>query len=436
MAKSWRKQRWVVPFFIFSFLLGACGTFEVGLEPGVTPAVSAGENSGGLTVAQDPAPTETTAPSVPTPIPTVTGESAPVPTLIPTPEPEVATLEPSPLWIGYRDPYYGYGLALPCYWVIYPGVPDQPSAPGIRSYDEWFFLNRSQRGQWKDAIVPEGAFKFDIHVHEGSDPSLSLSAAVDAYLSQQAANSEFAPEIAALEEVSIGPHAAVRITRVTEGDSPYDLIVPDQTHAFRLSPENLLLVTVSPRQALESPEVQHILASLVLSQDEEIVFPSQPPGGPLEGREIYQNEESGYCFSYPSEYALETYEAGSPSFIGEVASLKLERPLYTVGMIVKSWRVGEQATLAEQVDNYLLQFADRDAIERNGTGWYALRLDGRAVEVLDGVPGSVTTLDVFALDEGRMIQLTTSPTMTGHPESADDVSLLFGVVTTTFTFIH
>jgi hypothetical protein len=149
--------------------------------------------------------------------------------------------------VGYRDPYYGYGLALPCYWVIYPGVPDQPSSPSISSYDFWFFMNYNQRGHWKDAIVPEGAFKFDIYVFEGIDPSLSDTAAVDTFIADQAANAvSVAPEIASTEEVAIGPNTAVRVTKVTVDDTPGGLLYPNQYHAFRISPENLLIVTVSP----------------------------------------------------------------------------------------------------------------------------------------------------------------------------------------------
>jgi hypothetical protein len=422
-------------FMMVAVILTACGTVEVGVEPGATAPVSTAQSIRPTTIVEpEPASTETAIPLVPTAIPTVTEETIPEPSLLPTPEP--VTPAPSPLWVEYRDPRYGFGMALPCYWHIIPtSLQGFGGSPSISSYDEHFFLNRSVRGSWKDNIWPGGAIKFDIWIREEIDPASSLIEAVGAFEEEQAVNDPFAVEVLAVEEVTLARHQAVRVTKADQGEDAHSLSRPNQYHAFRMSPESVLFISVSPRQALEYPEVQGILDSLALSQEEAISIPTRPPSGPLEGRDVYLHEEAGYCFAYPSEFSLEPYDASSASFIGEIASLKLERPLYTVGMILKSWRVGQLFDLVEWVDQHQTQFSDIPSVERNGPNWYNLRLDGRPAEVLDGIPGEVRTLDVFVVNGDRMFQLTTSPTMTGYPESSVDVGFLFGVVTSTFTFL-
>jgi TolB protein len=426
--KHGKRSILFTPFLALILLLSsACGSLEVGIERTatstieVTASLTAPTTQDATQVVVLETPTQMVTPETPTQVftPEAPTATAPAPTSTPTPE------EPkSSLWVEYRDARNGYGLALPCFWNIYPPPEGRgPGSPSILSYDEAFFFAHSIKGQWINNEWPQGAIKIEIHVWEGIDPATPLSDAARQVLSEDT--------IQSVEEVIVGSQAAVLVS-FGDREPP----IPDKVHVFRLSPDSLLLFSVSPRQALESPDVQGILESLARSPEEEIVIPSFPPSGPVEGREVYINEEAGYCFQYPTEFTLEEYRPSQPSFLGQIANLKVERPLYRVGMAVEVWRVGSQSVLEELVTNFENQFAE--AIDRNPVqlvGGITFQLGGEPAEVLEGVPGPEGSRDIFALHADRLYHLIFTPSIINNPQAGSDVEFLFLVVTGSFTFL-
>jgi len=179
---------------------------------------------------------------------------------------------------------------------------------------------------------------------------------------------------------------------------------------------------------------------LALTEDEEILVPTFDPDPPVEGREVTINQEAGFCFQYPSAYEQQTFEAGDGSNVGDRVSLVLERPLYTVGLTASARPVGAGSDLAELVDNYIAGFSDQAAagIRRNPAelvGGMDYRLGGETAEALDGIPGPVNTLDIFARHGDLLYQLVFSPSPFDNPQASSDIWSLYNVVTGSFSFL-
>jgi hypothetical protein len=395
-------------------VLSACGPIEVGIEP------------------PSPRPTETPAPTEPLQEATPAPEEPPA---TPSPEPEPSVIEPSPtptsppaegvaspLWARYWDPLYGYGLAIPCYWVIYPPRPDAVAgSPIISSYDEPFAMEHSGRGQWIDGQWPAGAVKLDVIVAEGIDPDLPLGPAA------QTALEERAFPVESVEETIIGRHAAV-LVHLGEQEAPG---APDRVPAFRLSPDRLVFFVVMPGDALDSPDLQGLLESLARSDEEEIAVPTFDPGGPVDGRGVYLNQEAGYCFSYPTEFALEEVAPSQPTVLGNVAYLTIERPLYDVRGAVEVLQVPADSDLNALVDA-LRGDSARQESEIPGP---PSQLGGEPAVTLQGDPISQGWWHVYALHQDRLYHLFITPSATNIVQAEGDTGLLYGVVSSTFTFL-
>jgi hypothetical protein len=423
---TYLRQR--APLALFVLILSACGTFEMGLEPATTPPVIT------PSVAAEA-----------TPLPTLVGELQPTPTAeiaeptrppttesVPTMTPMVGLSDPveamtSPLWVTYRDSEYGYGLALPCYWIILPGH----GSPSTRSYDEAFAMTHSIRGSWRDGEPPAGAINPDIFVFEFGQRGIAASTPLREAIPQLIDDA-----IQEMEEVTLGSQTALVVHLAGEGTPDY---FANQLYFFQLSPDSTLMINPKWKRALESTDMQAILASVALSVEEEVVPPDIPPSGPVEDREIYLNEAAGYCFQYPTEFTLEQYNPSQPGILGKLATLKIERPLYTAGLTVEVQTVGSRE-LEESVSGFLNQFADMPSasIERNPVelvGGIEYQLGGEPAEVLEGVPGPEGSRDVFAIHDGRLYHLSFSPFYLNNPQAGNDVGLLYNIVTASFTFL-
>jgi hypothetical protein len=389
-------------------LLPACGTLELGVEKPTTLA--------GIDPAQDTmttiAPVGTVDAGLTTPSP---GPTLEAPTNTPVPV--------SPLWVEYRDPRYGYGLALPCFWNIYPTQADAVSGtPSIRSYDMYFFLAHSVRSQWINGEWPRGTVKFDLYVSEDVDSNLSL---IDA-ARQELAKQDF--PVQSIEEVTVGSHTAALAVR----DGEEDPSLPNKTYVFRLSPSSLLFFYVSPRQVLDSPEIQAILASLAASKAEKITLPVIPPADPVEGRAVYTNTQAGYCLAYPTEAAIDEQVSSQPTFLGKVANFKIERSLYDVGMSIDVRHVPEGVTLEEQVNAFLQQFDGQDL---SGLIRTKDQLGGEPAEVIEGLPGRQGVRELFALHAGRLYHLTVKTSSLDYQQADGDKEFLYDTLKSSLTFL-
>jgi hypothetical protein len=206
-----------------------------------------------------PAPTENTLTrTTATPVPTEVFSATPV--------------QGDNPWVEYRDPRYRYAIALPCYWTYTPTPMEGMFAAMVaRSYNEEFFAAHSERGNWKNDIWPEGALKMDVYVFEGVDPALNLADAVHQFYADYSTEQE----LTSLEEVTFGSHPALLIT-VTGGLSGGTV---NRLVYFRLAPDKLLWFIFYPDTAMDSPDAQAIMNSLMFSSEAKLIFPSINPSG-------------------------------------------------------------------------------------------------------------------------------------------------------------
>ncbi len=172
-------------------------------------------------------------------------------------------------WVEYRDPTYGFGLAIPCWWPYSP-IPEEGigGTMTIHSYDEAFFLANSTKGWWTGGDWPEGASKLDITVWQDFDPALTTL---------EAFNTTFDPttsEIASTHEVRIGENEAllVEMRNLVNTSDPNSRL-----YVFRPAGDTLLMVSAAPDRALDSSDVQAMLASLSLSPDQPVNLPQVAP---------------------------------------------------------------------------------------------------------------------------------------------------------------
>ncbi|MGE5250322.1 MAG: hypothetical protein ACM3QS_08930, partial [Bacteroidota bacterium] len=184
-------------------------------------------------------------------------------------------------WMQYRDPRYGYGIALPCYWSVTPTPMEGTyAAMTARSYSDEFFAQHSERGEWLGGVWPAGAYKLDAVVFENMDASLPVPDALRLWYSIPQNASE--QQLVAVEETSFGSRTSYLATLQggLQGAEKVRIVY------FPLRPGRLIGFVFLPGTALESPDVQAILASFVPTSAEAVNFPGRPPaetpgGGPV-----------------------------------------------------------------------------------------------------------------------------------------------------------
>ncbi|MCL5996436.1 MAG: hypothetical protein M1546_10350 [Chloroflexi bacterium] len=184
----------------------------------------------------------------------------------------VAQATAHPNWIEVWDKKYGYGVALPCWWTVTPTpLEGMHGAMTVRNYDDVFVEKNTVRGEWPGGEPPSGVVKIDFAGWEGLNAKESTASAVRRELT----NDE--QTVQSVEERTAGAHpvivADVRSNR--EPDTPFLVYV------YRLAPDLMLLASVLPNSAVDSSDVQAILASLALTISEKINVPSVAPSAPL-----------------------------------------------------------------------------------------------------------------------------------------------------------
>ena len=392
-------------------LLAACGTLEVVTEQAGPATATATE---GIT---------------PTPVLTASAEVTDSPTPAASPDDPTTESPPagnagSPRWATYRDPEAGFGYAFPCHWINRGNV--------LASYDEIFFRNRAVRGHWADGDPPAGAINLEIaafdYADSGIEPGTPLRDAVPQAISNTIVSTDW---------VTLGAKEALRVElegTVFPGDQTNEI------YFFQLSPQSMLLFSVSPRVALSSPDVQGIVDSLALTADQEITIPAADPEGSLDGREIYFDDEAGYCFQYPADYVMEAFPPSGIPYLGDIATLKLERPFYALGLTSTALRVGEQSGLEALVTDFLRGLPDDSAseVERNPVdkvGGVDFAIGREPAEFLERMPGADGSRDIFVKHEDRLYRLSFVPSIRINPQAESDLEALFLVVTTSFSFL-
>jgi hypothetical protein len=210
------------------------------------------------------------APTVATPEPASVDTEEPL--LIPT-EPE-STQRPEPpistAWKAVRDPRYGFGLAIPCWWLVSP-IPEQGfgGVMTIKNYDEAYFNAHSTKGFWE---WPNGTLKLDVIIMTGVDPAKPDAEAYMKFVDPTMTG------LVSAEPQQIGSHTATVVTLanlVNTNDPDTKLFI------FRLAPDKLLMVAPIPQSIIDTPDFQAILTSIVLTPDEQVALPTITPAPAL-----------------------------------------------------------------------------------------------------------------------------------------------------------
>jgi hypothetical protein len=145
------------------------------------------------------------------------------------------------------------------------------------SYSEEFFAQHSERGEWKGGVWPAGAYKLDAVGFENMDPALSAPDAIRAWYSNPQNSSE--QELISVEETRFGRQTGYIATLQSglQGGEKVRIVY------FSLQPGRLIGFVFLPGTALDSPDVQAILASFAATPAEPVSFPSNAPIGPQDG---------------------------------------------------------------------------------------------------------------------------------------------------------
>lgn len=178
------------------------------------------------------------------------------------------------LWKEIRQAGVGIGFAVPCGW----DVGDMPAEGAIRSqtmrsYDEAFFAAHSEKGDWKGGVWPEGAYKLDLTLVESVDPGLSTFEVYGKLVD---------PSLESLsggEEVHLGANTWTEIVvkSVLHPEQP-----ATKVYVHRLAPDRLLIAAAYPLgTAMDNPDVQAILASMVMGSEQAVALPQAAPQHPL-----------------------------------------------------------------------------------------------------------------------------------------------------------
>ena len=397
-------------------LLVACGTLEVGMDQDAAETVQVV-----ATVTAGTVVPETTAEPSPSP---VTPASA-TPEVPATASQTTATAEPEPsrLWATYRDAGAGFGYAFPCQWV-HQGTT-------VASYDEAFFMNHSIKGQWTDGYPPDGALKMEIAAFAFADSGIAPGTPLE-----EAVPMAISGDFVSNERVVLGGREALRVDL---SGTVYAGETTNEMYFFPMGENGMLLFSVIPRSALNSADVQAVLDSLALAEEEPIAMPAADPQGTLEGRQMLADEAAGYCFQYPAEYSLEAYPPSGIPYLGDIVTLKLERPFYTLGLTATALRVGQESSLDEWVSQYIQGLPDGGAqVTRNPQeriGGVDFQIGGEPAEFLEGVPGDQGSRDIMVKHGDRLYRLSFVPSTAANPQAAPELESLFLVVTTSFSFL-
>ena len=201
-----------------------------------------------------------------TPVPIVNEEPLSGPTQISSePQPELPVVTD---WRAVRDPRYGFGFAIPCWWLTNEITSDN-GLYTVKNYDDAYFNANSSKGFWD---WPNGTLKLDIVVFEGSDPAISDA---DAFMQQSD------PTITGLvsaEQMQYGSHMAttVVLSNVNNPSEPHTRLF-----LFRIAPDKLLMINPIPQSIIDTADFQALLTSVVFTTDEQIALPLINPAPAL-----------------------------------------------------------------------------------------------------------------------------------------------------------
>jgi hypothetical protein len=170
-------------------------------------------------------------------------------------------------WTKYWNDQYGYGLAVPSHWIVYPPPKDgQAATMTLMNYDEDIGRTYTKSDKW-----PKGSIKIDLVIIKDIDPELSLEEAIYKIIENDSSTIE------SIEEIFIDFKAAISVISVDKNDTSNK----NKMLVFRISQDKLILINVAPKISWKSSDVEAILNSMVFSNQENIIMPTIIPKPPL-----------------------------------------------------------------------------------------------------------------------------------------------------------
>lgn len=152
------------------------------------------------------------------------------------------------------------------------------------------------------------------------------------------------------------------------------------------------------------------------------------PCAPAGGQPVFHSERDGYCFLVPAGFELETGASGQPLVDGLPVDDGVESPRLRLDVQVQS--VHSEANLFGLVNSYLVQHENLDPPVEIGRS--IVTLGGVEAEVLEDVPGRLSSRIVLALHNDRLYTITLFPS--DVDELAADFESLYAVVVESFAF--
>jgi hypothetical protein len=345
---------------IITFLLTACGTFEVNITMPASPTTLPENQAGQLLATQiitqivTPQPIQeqpTANPPTPTP---VAQSNEVVDANQPNPEPTGAQF-----WVQVQDERTGIRFAMPCFWIAeIPSAEQDPSGLGsfpVKNYTEEFIASLGPKQG--DLAWEKGAIKIDMLYFKGEQLGLPPGASGREFA--QRLNRGEGEGIESLEEVTINGQPAVLVTTY---NSIYEST--HQSYAFALPNDLYLIFSAHPNSENFNPDVQGILQSLSLSPDVNVrvpnFIPQQPPQGVpaacLKGAGATADPQvitgpdtcQGIAANSPAALACEIQQALLRRDLGALETL-MTNP-FTVGYWQSEGRIGTPAEITAELD--------------------------------------------------------------------------------------
>jgi hypothetical protein len=158
--------------------------------------------------------------------------------------------------------------------------------------------------------------------------------------------------------------------------------------------------------------------------------PAAEPDCTQQNENGYQDPRGGYCFIFPSSYVLTELTEGLIIMEGPALNDDSPEPLKVeFSMLAQS--VSSEANLSRLVDAYLTQSFLQDlprAIER-----MPIELDGVPAEVLEDIPGRLSSRLVMTISNDTLYTLTFFPSDVS--EAAEGLEELYSTITGSFLFL-
>lgn len=147
-----------------------------------------------------------------------------------------------------------------------------------------------------------------------------------------------------------------------------------------------------------------------------------------EGMKSYVDLINAYCFAYPNDFITDPRGLAAISAQPENPANPEEVP---VRLDIFSSPATAEATLDQLVSDFRKQFeGSQSPISLRQT---PITLDGQPAQVLEPVPGRLSSRMVFALYNGRFYQMIFFPV--DEPSVETDLNRLYEAVISTFTFL-